>query len=584
MKNSTAPALSASFPFLIRIPALTVAIPDHRPPSEIFTPKLVSALREGYGLQAFRKDALAGLTVAIVALPLSMAIAIASHVGPERGLYTAIIGGFIVSALGGSRFQIGGPAGAFIVLMANTVDLYGAGGLVTATLMAGVIIFLIGALKLGTYIKYVPHPVTVGFTSGIAVIIFASQIKELLGLGLGGPEPAALIPKLTALWAALPSLNPAAAGVALASLIVIAALRRWRPHWPGFLIAVAAASIAVQVLGLNAETIATRFGGIPRSLPLPALPDGLSLARLVTLLPTAIAIAMLGSIESLLSAVVADSMSGRRHRSNMELVAQGIANCASALFGGIAVTGTIARTATNVRAGAHGPVSGMLHALFILLVMLLAAPLAGYIPLAALAAILAMVAWNMAEKAEFKNLLTASHGEAAVLLVTFVLTTFRDLSQGIMAGVALGSLIFMHRMAQSIEVKDASLPNSGGDDADRFEEALVTDPDIAVQRISGAFFFGAVSTVVATLERIGRPRKGYIIDVALVPFVDYSAAHSLLGFARQAARHGLLLYVTGASERLRRDLMRYGLDAPLVHYGNSIAECAAIIHQSRAGD
>jgi SulP family sulfate permease len=542
-------------------------------------------MREGYGLLQLRKDAVAGLTVAIVALPLSMAIAIASHVPPERGLYTAIIGGFLISALGGSRFQIGGPAGAFIVLMANTVDLYGVDGLLLATLMAGVIIFLIGILRLGTYIKYVPHPVTVGFTAGIAVIIFASQIKELLGLSLAGPEPAELIPKIETLWAAMPSLNAHAAGVALGAAAIILVLRKLRPHWPGFLIAVAVSALAVHFLGLQAETIATRFGGIPRSLPLPSLPSGITVERMIQLLPTAIAIAMLGSIESLLSAVVADSMSGRRHRSNIELVAQGIANVASSLFGGVAATGTIARTATNVRAGAHGPVSGILHAGFILAFMIIAAPLAGYIPLAALAAILGIVAWNMAEKAEFGRLITASRGDAAVLLVTFGLTVFRDLSEGIMAGVALGSLIFMHRMAQAIEVKRhvhvAERENE--DDSDSFEPSLVTDPDIAVHRISGAFFFGAVSTVVTTLERIGSPKKGYILDFSLVPFVDYSAAHSLLGFAHKMSRHGGLVYVTGASASVRRDLTRFGLKAPLVHFGHSIAECAAAIHKSKAG-
>ena len=562
---------------------MTSVAPELPPSSEAFTPKLVSTLREGYGLLQLRKDALAGLTVAIVALPLSMAIAIASHVPPERGLYTAIIGGFLISALGGSRFQIGGPAGAFIVLMANTVDLYGVDGLLLATLMAGVIIFLIGILKLGTYIKYVPHPVTVGFTAGIAVIIFASQIKELLGLSLAGPEPAEIIPKLETLWAAMPSFNAHAAGVAAGAAAIILVLRKLRPHWPGFLIAVAVAALAVQFLGLQTETIATRFGGIPRSLPLPSLPAGITVERMIQLLPTAIAIAMLGSIESLLSAVVADSMSGRRHRSNIELVAQGIANVASALFGGVAATGTIARTATNVRAGAHGPVAGILHAGFILAFMIIAAPLAGYIPLAALAAILGIVAWNMAEKAEFGRLLTASRGDAAVLLVTFGLTVFRDLSEGIMAGVALGSLIFMHRMAQAIEVKRHVPERESDDEIDSFSASLVTDPDIAVHRISGAFFFGAVSTVVSTLERIGSPKKGYILDFSRVPFVDYSAAHSLLGFARKASRHGGLVYITGASASVRRDLTRFGLKAPLVHFGHSIEECAAAIHKSKTG-
>ncbi len=421
-----------------------IAPPKQATSAELFTPKLITVLREGYGLGNFKSDFVAGLTVAIVALPLSMAIAIASHAAPAMGLYTAVVGGFLISALGGSRFQVGGPAGAFIVLIASIIDRHGPEGLLLATMMAGVIIFAIGALKLGTYIKYVPHPVTVGFTAGIAVIIFASQIKEIAGLTLPRAEPADIIAKLAALWQAMPSFNVNAAVVAGLSIAIIVGLRKLRPHWPGFLIAVTIAAVLSWAFGLDVQTIESRFGGIPSSLPAPALPP-MSIAKIQELLPDALAIALLGSIESLLSAVVADSMTGRRHRSNCELVAQGIANVACAIFGGITATGTIARTATNVRAGAHGPISGMLHAGFILLFMLVAAPLAGYIPLAALAGILAVVAWNMAEKAEFKSLLTASRGDAAVLLATFGLTVFVDLTTGIVVGVTLGCLLFMHR-------------------------------------------------------------------------------------------------------------------------------------------
>ena len=416
-----------------------------------FTPKLVTSLREGYNLEAFRRDAVAGLTVAIVALPLSMAIAIASHASPEKGLYTAIVGGFIISVFGGSRFQIGGPAGAFIVLLASIIDRHGFDGLLLVTLMAGIILLGVGLLRLGTYIKYVPHPVTVGFTAGIAVIIFASQIKELFGLKLVGAEPAELVPKLQSLWQALPSMNSSAAVIAVLSVGVILILRKYRPHWPGFLIAVGIAALLAFVLKLDVEPITTRFGGIPRTLPSPALPT-ISFDKIILLLPDALAVALLGGIESLLSAVVADSMSGRRHRSNMELVAQGLANIASSIFGGITATGTIARTATNVRAGAHGPIAGILHAVFILIFMLVAAPLAGYIPLSALAAILVVVAWNMAERAEFKLLLLNSRADAVVLLSTFLLVIFVDLPTGIVVGVVLGCLMFMHRMAEAIAV------------------------------------------------------------------------------------------------------------------------------------
>src|SRR5476649_211309 len=390
----------------------------------LFTPKLVTILREGYGLAALRTDAIAGLTVAIVALPLSMAIAIASGVGPERGLYTAIIGGFLVSLLGGSRFQIGGPAGAFIVLVAASVARNGVDGLLLATLIAGVLLTVAGFLRLGTYIKFIPYPVTVGFTAGIAVIIFASQIRDLAGLTLPGKEPGEVIAKLSAFAGVIDTFNSFAIGLAVLSIVIIAGARKLRPHWPGMLIAVVLASVAAWAFGLPVETVGSRFGGIPSMLPAPQLPV-FSLAKFQAVLPDAIAFALLGAIESLLSAVVADGMTGRRHRSNCELVAQGFANIGSALFGGICVTGTIARTATNVRAGARSPISGMLHSGFLLLFMLIAAPLASYIPLAALAAVLAVVAWNMAEKQEFWTLIRSSRADATVLLATFLLTIFQ---------------------------------------------------------------------------------------------------------------------------------------------------------------
>ncbi|MGL4446037.1 MAG: SulP family inorganic anion transporter, partial [Alsobacter sp.] len=423
--------------------------------AELFTPKLVTVLREGYGWASLRADVIAGVTVAMVALPLSMAIAKASGMTPDRGLYTAIIGGFLISALGGSRFQIGGPAGAFIVLVASVIERHGIDGLLLATLMAGVFLLAIGFLRLGTYIKYIPHPVTVGFTSGIAVIIFASQITDLLGLTLPGREPAAFLPKLAAIRDALPTVTPAAVAVALASIALILILRRLRPHWPGFLVAIVAAAGMAAVLswmGYPIATIGSKFGGIPSTLPAPALPP-ISFARMADLLPDALAIALLGGIESLLSAVVADGMSGRRHRSNCELVAQGFANIGSAIFGGMCATGTIARTATNVRAGGRSPIAGIVHSATLLVLMLVAAPLASYIPLAALAAVLAIVSWNMAERVEFAAILRRSRGDSAVLLVTFLLVVFRDLTEGIAVGVVMGSILFMHRMAQLVEVQ-----------------------------------------------------------------------------------------------------------------------------------
>jgi len=414
-------------------------MPDGRATAHLYRPKLATVLSEGYKLDSFRKDMLAALTVAIVAVPLSMAIAVASGVSPGRGLYTSIIGGFIVSALGGSRFQIGGPAGAFIVLVAATVAQSGIEGLLLTILISGLMLTLIGLSGLGSLIRHIPHAVTVGFTCGIAVTILASQVRDFCGLRLQGAEPGPLIPKLMALSGALPTISAAALTVGIGSTALIFVLRRLRPGWPGMLIAVAASSAAAALLHLPVETIGTRFGGIPSGLPMPQLPP-VTLSLALQVLPAALSFTLLGGVESLLSAKVADGMTGRRHRSNMELVAQGIANIASALFGGISVTGTIARTATNIRAGARTPFAGMMHAVFIMVFMLVAAPLAAFVPLPALAGILVAVCWNMVEKEEFYCLLRRPH-TAAVLLATFGLTVAKDLTFGILAGCLLAAAL-----------------------------------------------------------------------------------------------------------------------------------------------
>jgi SulP family sulfate permease len=541
--------------------------------AELFTPKLVTILREGYDFGALRADVLAGLTVAIVALPLSMAIAIASGTSPERGLYAAIVGGFLVSALGGSRFQIGGPAGAFIVLVAASVERHGLDGVLLATLMAGVLLTAAGLLRLGTYIKFIPYPVTIGFTAGIAVIIFASQIHDLLGLTLAAKEPGEILPKLGALVEARSTVNAWAVGLAAIAIGLIVGLRRWRPHLPGMLIAVVLTALATWALGLPVETIGSRFGGIPDALPAPHLPT-LSLAKIQAVLPDAIAFTLLGAIESLLSAVVADGMTGRRHRSNCELVAQGAANIGSALFGGICVTGTIARTATNVRAGARGPVAGMAHALFLLLFIMLAAPLASYIPLAALAGVLVTVAWNMAEKHEFAALLRSSRGDAAVLLATFGLTVFRDLTEGIVVGCAIGGIMVLYRMAQTAGIQ-AGVPLVAPDRADDAGprapyEPGAMDGDVVVYRLTGAFFFGTAATVGVVLDRIGDQHKSFILDFSAVPLVDSTAANVVVTLARRTQRHGVRLFLTGASPAVRRALGAAGIATPEVQFRDTI--------------
>jgi SulP family sulfate permease len=374
-----------------------------------------------------------------------MAIAVASGVSPERGLYTSIVGGFLVSALGGSRYQIGGPAGAFIVLVAATSAKFGLQGLLLTVFLSGLMLSFIGVVRLGSLIRHIPHAVTVGFTSGIAITILASQLKDLGGLTLKSPEPGPLMPKLEALAHVLPTLQPAALGIGVTSAAFIFLLRWARPAWPGMLVAVTFASVAVALLHLQAATIGSQFGGLPHSLPMPKLPT-LSRPLIWQVLPAAFSFTLLGGVESLLSAKVADGMTGRKHRSNMELVAQGIANVASAIFGGISVTGTIARTATNIRAGARSPMSGILHALFVLLFLLVAAPLARFIPLASLAGVLVVVCWNMAEKSEFGRLLT-NWRTAAVLLATFLLTLMKDLTFGIIAGCLLAAVFALFKQA-----------------------------------------------------------------------------------------------------------------------------------------
>ena len=532
-------------------------------PAPDFLPKLVTVLREGYGVRDLRADALAGLTVAIVALPLSMAIAIASGVPPERGLYTTIVGGFLVSALGGSRFQIGGPAGAFIVLVSACVMATGLEGLILATFLSGFMLMALGALRLGTYIKFIPYPVTVGFTTGIAVIIFASQIKDLLGLSLAGTEPAEIFHKLSALWAARGTVTPAAVVVAFGAVAVIQGLKRLRPGWPNMLIAVALASGVVAVLGLGVETIGTRFGALPRGLPMPGIP-ALSGAAVVAALPSAVSFTLLGAIESLLSAVVADGMTGRRHRSNAELMAQGAANVGSALFGGFCVTGAIARTATNVRAGSRGPVSGMLHALFVLLFMLIAAPLAAYIPLAALAGVLAVVAWNMAEKEEFRALIRSSWGDAVVVMVTFLLVVFRDLTTGIVVGFALGGLVFIRRMSDAAEIEAEDVA---------FADGVSSDAARVTYRLRGPYFFGAAARLGAVLDQIADHPSAFVVDVTDVPFFDSSGAHAFELLARKVARKGGQLYIQGARDEVRRALIAGGAHAPLVCF---VANSAAV--------
>lgn len=408
-------------------------------------PKLLTTI-ESYSLKLFWGDLVAGVTVAMVAMPLSLAIAIASGASPEKGIVTAIIGGFLISALGGSRFQIGGPTGAFIVVVYDVIANHGYDGLVLATFMAGIILLVSGALRAGRLIAFVPEAVVHGFTIGIAIIIASSQLKDLFGLA-AGEVPAAFFEKLPVLWEARESFSPVALGVGVLTIVLITVLRRLAPKLPGLIVAVAVASAAVAIMGLPVDTIASRFGDLPNHLPAPSLPAFSSYERVLELLPSAFVIAFLAGVESLLSAMVADKMSADgSHRPNAEVLAQGAANVGSALFGGLPATGAIARTATNIRAGGKTPMAGIVHALTILIVMLVAAPLAGYLAMPALAGLLMITAWNMSEPHKWKaHFLEGRLSDRALLVTTLVLTVATDLTIAIGVGVSLGLAIRLQR-------------------------------------------------------------------------------------------------------------------------------------------
>lgn len=405
-------------------------------------PKLLTTL-PGYTRAGFTADLVAGVTVAMVAIPLSLAIAIASGAPPAVGLVTAIVGGFLISALGGSRVQIGGPTGAFIVVVYGVIAAHGYDGLVLATLMAGLILLLAGALRAGSLVEFVPEPVVHGFTIGIAVIIATSQVQDLLGLQIANP-PAAFLEKVVALWQARDSLRPGSLEIGLFTIVAIVALRRAFPRLPGLIVAVTVASALAAALGLDVDTIHSRFGAMPQALPAPHLPQ-ITYARIVELLPSAMVIAFLAGIESLLSAVVADRMFGGRHRPNAEVLAQGVANIGSALFGGLPATGAIARTATNVRAGGRTPVAGMVHAVVVLLAMMLAGSLVGKLALPALSGLLIIAAWNMSEPHKWPALARGRRADIVLLLLTLVLTVLADLTVAIGVGVAVGLALKLRR-------------------------------------------------------------------------------------------------------------------------------------------
>jgi len=530
----------------------------------LFVPKSITTLKS-YTRSQFTSDVTAGVIVGVVALPLAIAFAIASGVTPDRGLYTAIIAGFLISALGGSRVQIGGPTGAFVVIVYGIVQKFGIDGLIVATIMAGVILVILGVAKLGSAIKFIPHPVVIGFTSGIAVIIFSSQVKDFLGLRMGD-LPVEFIPKWRAIAAHLDSANAQAVGVAVVALLVMVVWPRVSHRIPSPFVALIATTLAVRLFHLPVETIGTRFGAISATLPQLIVPH-VSFEQVTALVAPAFTIALLAAIESLLSAVVADGMIGGRHRSNMELIAQGVANIVAPMFGGMPATGAIARTATNVKNGGRTPVAGMVHALTLLLITLFFGRWAALIPLATLAAILVVVSYHMSEWRTFRSELTAPRSDVVVLLTTFALTVLVDLTVAIGVGMVLAAFLFMRRMAEvtnvSIVTRELADGRDEEDDDPNSVRRRAIPPGVEVFEINGPFFFGAAEQFKDTLGQIAKNPKVLIIRLRDVPAIDSTGLHALHELARRCKHDGTLLLLSDVHAQPMFALVRSDMLAEL---------------------
>ena len=528
-----------------------------------FKPRLFSTLKN-YSKETFMSDLMAGIIVGIVALPLAIAFGIASGVSPEKGIITAIIAGFIISLLGGSKVQIGGPTGAFIVIIYGIIQQYGEAGLIVATLMAGILLILLGVFKLGAIIKFIPYPIIVGFTSGIAVTIFTTQIADIFGLNFGGEKvPGDFIGKWMIYFRHFDTVNWWNAVVSILSIIIIAITPRFSKKIPGSLIAIIVVTIGVYVLktyaGIDSiDTIGDRFT-IKSELPEAAIPT-LNWEAIKDLFPVAITIAVLGAIESLLSATVADGVTGDKHDSNTELIAQGTANLITPLFGGIPATGAIARTMTNINNGGKTPVAGIIHAIVLLLILLFLMPLAQYIPMACLAGVLVIVSYNMSEWRTFKALLKNPKSDVTVLLITFFLTIIFDLTIAIEVGLVIACILFMRRVMETTEIsviKDEIDPNDELDIA-VCEEHLIIPAGVEVYEINGPYFFGIATKFEETMAQLGDRPKVRIIRMRKVPFIDSTGIHNLTSLCKMSQKEKITIVLSGVNEKVHKTLEKSG--------------------------
>ncbi|MBR4038155.1 MAG: sulfate permease [Tidjanibacter sp.] len=524
-----------------------------------FKPKLVSALR-GYSRATFSADLMAGLIVGIVALPLAIAFGIASGVSPEKGLITAIVGGLIVSLLGGSSVQIGGPTGAFIVIVYGIIAKFGIEGLAIATFLAGIIMLVMGLLKLGTVIKFIPYPIVVGFTSGIALTIFTTQINDLFGLGISD-MPADFLSKWGVYFSNFGSTNLWALGVGVVSILIIAFTPKISRRVPGSLVAIVVVTVVAWLLrryaGVDAiETIGDRFT-ISASLPKPT-PIKFNMATINELLPSAITIALLGSIESLLSATVADGVTGDRHNSNTELIAQGAANMVVPIFGGIPVTGAIARTMTNINNGGRTPVAGVIHAIVLLLILLFLSPLTKHIPMACLAGVLVVVSYNMSEWRSVRSLMHNPKSDVIVLLVTMILTVIFDLTIAIEVGLVLAIILFMRRVMESTSINVVRDQLEVHHDGERHDKEISIPKGVEVYEIEGPFFFGIANKFDEAMRRVGSSAKIRIVRMRKVSFIDSTGIHNLEIFIRSTQKEGRIVILSGVGEEVRATLEKAG--------------------------